>query len=346
MTLSSREERMLDSPSSSSSNLSSSCSANAMIIDAINGSLRHGANGALHHVFDGADLQRLHHFQTITVCTLATSSISRVYQAEIVKLACLHPHLLHAVLTIAEMHYRYTTSDRASPAELYHWQKTTSLFNQKLAHPIKTEDADAVFATSTLLNGISMGSIETDQYLDAWPLKPSSHDLQWLRMQGGIKLMVLAAQPWRKGSVFENLISEGDDGLSTFTDTRLGIAGIPAPFVSLCDLSVLSTVENNPYHAQVRMLCPLLSMECTRETLMEHLNFIAEMRPEFLELLQQRDARALLILGYCRMHGDLLLPGNVRRLQDTRTFGNPGPSMWISSRPAHGYVRHTAATRT
>lgn len=196
------------------------------------------------------------------------------------------------------MHYRYTTSDRASPAELYHWQKTTSLFNQKLAHPIKTEDADAVFATSTLLNGISMASIETDQYLDAWPLKSSSHDLQWLRMQGGIKLMVLAAQPWRKGSVFESLLSEGDDDLSTFTDTRPGIAGIPAPFVSLCDLSVLSTVENNPYHAQVRMLCPLLSMECTRETLMEHLNFIAEMRPEFLELLQQRDARALLILGY------------------------------------------------
>lgn len=60
-----------------------------MIIDAINGSLRYGANGALHHVFDGADLQRLRHFQTITVCTLATSSISRVYQAEIVKLACL-----------------------------------------------------------------------------------------------------------------------------------------------------------------------------------------------------------------------------------------------------------------
>ncbi|KAJ9662693.1 hypothetical protein H2201_005977 [Coniosporium apollinis] len=309
-----------------------------MVIEAINDSLGYRTTDTLHHVFDDADLQKLHHFQTITVCTLATSSISRVYQAEIVKLACSHPYLLHAVLTIAEMHCRYASSDRASPAELYHWQKTTSLFNQKLAHPIKPEDADAVFATSTLLNGISMASIETDQYLDAWPLKSNSYDLQWLRMQGGIKLMVLAAQPWRKGSIFESLSFESDDDLSTFTDTRPGIAGIPAPFVNLCDLSVLSTVENNPYHAQVRMLCPLLSMECTRETLMEHLNFIAEMRPEFLELLQQRDARALLILGYCRVHGNLLFLGYVRRLQDTRAPGSPCPSMWISSHPTRGQI--------
>ncbi len=109
--------------------------------------------------------------------------------------------------------------------------------------------------------------------------------------------MALAAQPWRQGSVFASLESVGDDDLSTYTDMRPGITGIPPSFADLCDLSVLSTVENNPYHAAVRMLCPLLSMECTRETVMEHLNFIADMRLEFLELLQQEDARALLILG-------------------------------------------------
>lgn len=78
---------------------------------------------------------------------------------------------------------------------------------------------------------------------------------------------------------------------------RPGIDGIPAQFVDLCNLSILSTVQNNPYHAAIRMLCPLFSMKCTTETVMKYPNFIGYMRPEFIALLQRQDARALLILG-------------------------------------------------
>lgn len=207
---------------------------------------------------------------------------------------------MHGILTIAAMHHRYVTSDAVatSSVELYHWQKTSSLLNQKLAHPIESEDADAIFATTTLLNGISFASIETDHYLDAWPLEPKPNDLQWLRLQEGIKLMIYAAKPWRKGSIFEELFHENDDNISTSTDFQPALAGIPARFIDLCDLSVTSHADNNPYHAAIQMLCPLFSIACTAETVMVHLNFIGFMRAEFLELLKQKDARALLILGY------------------------------------------------
>ena len=207
---------------------------------------------------------------------------------------------MHAVMTVTAMHKRYLHSQDPSPTseELYHWQHTTYLFNQKISRPLTLDEADAIFATATNLNGISFASIHTTDPYQSWPLQEDPDRLQWLRIQQGIKLMIVFAQPWRPTSAFACLANEADDSMSTFTDTRSGCAGIPKPFADLCSLSASATAENNPYHASLRMLTPLFAIHCSTENIMRHLNFIGFMQADFIVLLQEKDHISLLILAY------------------------------------------------
>jgi hypothetical protein len=48
------------------------------------------------HIFDKTDLKTLHHFQNVTVRTLGTELIARVYERELLRLASLVPYpLIH-----------------------------------------------------------------------------------------------------------------------------------------------------------------------------------------------------------------------------------------------------------
>jgi hypothetical protein len=202
-------------------------------------------------------------------------------------------------MTVTAMHDRHVNSTSPVPTttELYHWQRTSSLFNSKIAAPIQPEDKDALFATSTMLNEISFAAISTTNPHESWPVT-SSHDmLQWLLLQQGIRLMVGVAQPWRPGSAFQDLAYEANDQRGTYTDFRPGNTGVPQSFIDLCDITPTSTVDNNPYHAAVRMLTPLFELQSSSETLMKHLNFVGFMQPVFIDLLQLRDSRALLLMG-------------------------------------------------
>lgn len=205
---------------------------------------------------------------------------------------------MHAVLAITSLHLRYLETANHAATEVYHTQRTSALLNSKLSKPIAVEDADAIFATATLLNGIAFASVETTQPHKSWPLSSKPNNLQWLSLQQGIGLMTLATNPWRKGSAFESLFNENDDDQETFTDKRPGKAGLPQDFVDLCVITADSTADNNPYHAALRMLAPLFRIRRSMESLTQHLNFISSMRPEFISLLQQKDHRALLILSY------------------------------------------------
>jgi len=253
--------------------------------------------------FDCQDLERLGRFQTRTVLTIGTARTSQVYQNELMKLACLHPYLMHVVQTITAIHDRYLSapsSSNPSTAQSYHWSQAAALFNKKLSAPIQPSDRDALWATAVLLGAIAFSSIEASKPEDAWPLKSSSvSDLEWLNMVVGKHAIWKIADPLRKDSVFQKLSDARGH------DCFFSVAPGPehdfflSAFTNLCNLSIWSTSETNPYYAAVHSLAPLLDIECDQSTLLKFLSFLTcYMNSEFRDLLERKDPRAMLLLAY------------------------------------------------
>lgn len=66
----------------------------------------------------------------------------------------------------------------------------------------------------------------------------------------------------------------------------------------LYEITESSTIANNPYHAPLRLLAPLLQIEAGIPNFTKLITFMGRMGLQFHALLIEREARALLILAY------------------------------------------------
>ena len=107
--------------------------------------------------------------------------------------------------------------------------------------------------------------------------------------------------PMRPDSVFHFMVSENKRDHSFALTSKAvvtGLEGFPAGFIQLYGLDESSTEENNPYHAAVHALAPLLHIECNQSTTAIFLMIIPYMGLKFKTLLAMKDPRALLWLAY------------------------------------------------
>jgi hypothetical protein len=229
----------------------------------------------------------------------------------VIKLAFVHPYLMHLVQTITAIHDRYlsaSSSSKQTLTEAYHWAQAAAMVNEKLSTPIKSCDRDALWAAALLLGVTAFSSIEAPRPEEAWPLKPSSpSDLEWLRMSYGKKAVWGVIDPLRKGGILHQVAEHIKQ------EYLLSIAPKPAPgfllsvFVDLCNLHDSSNSETNPYYAAVHSLMPLLNLEVNESTTLRFLSYISYMSSEFKDLLEEKDSRAMLLLAFwyakvCRSH--------------------------------------------
>ena len=251
---------------------------------------------------ESQDLERLCRFQTRTVLTIGTKRTAEVYQNEVIKLACVHPYVMHAVQTFTAIHDRYLSTcsgGRSSPKELYHWGQTAAVFNEKLSLPISSCDRDALWITAIFLAGIALASTEATRPEEAWPLQSSSSScLTWLRMIDGKRAIGNITDPLRKDSVFHQLAHKDEQDYPFPLAPKPQRVTLPSGFVDLCNLAEPSASEVNPYYKAVHDLAPLLDIECDQSTILDFLGFFGQTKFEFMGLLERKDARALLLLAY------------------------------------------------
>ena len=161
------------------------------------------------------------------------------------------------------------------------------------------EDADAMVMTAVMLNSIAFSMIDSTEPANTWPNVPDLEHLQWLSIRRGIETVMEATQQWHENSLFKvALDSSVVEIVTSVDDHRPGTVDIPEPFVQLCNLKPESTSENNPYHGTLRSLFRIPNVRCTRDTVLFFLRFHSSLEPQFLVLLERRDAVALLILCY------------------------------------------------
>jgi hypothetical protein len=100
---------------------------------------------------------------------------------------------------------------------------------------------------------------------------------------------------WLRQSIWFEAFQEPLDVRDTFHDDRPGRIGLHPKLAGLCDIDEMTTVENNLYYWQLRMLLNVLDLERSPKSFSKYVPFMARLLPEYMSPLQRKDPRALLI---------------------------------------------------
>ena len=206
---------------------------------------------------------------------------------------------MHVIQTLTAIHDRYLSVSKGRATELYHWSQAVSIFNRKLSSPVLPSDRDPIWATASLLGAITYSSIDASTPEEAWPLRDSdSSDLEWLRIGNGKAAIWKLTNPLRLDSLFHKSATLYMASNTPSIASAPINESVPPRFIQLYNLDSSSTADNNPYHAAVSTLAPLLHLQGARINIIKFFSFTGHIRPEFQRLLEQKDPRALLLLAY------------------------------------------------
>lgn len=195
------------------------------------------------------------------------------------------------------------SSTKSSRAALEHWNTASKLFNEVLSRPIPPAYRDAIWATGVFLGAASFWSIGSAEPHDVWPLKSEEpDDLAWLRIGEGKKHLWRLAQPLRSDSIFCGLVKD-HSCLSVPEWTAIESATEPgsqlfARVMKVFGMGALSGGDDSVYHHPVLALSKCPNVKLTQENALKFLYIMAVITPEFLELLEVKDIRAIFIMGW------------------------------------------------
>ena len=203
---------------------------------------------------------------------------------------------MDAILAMASLHrHRLVSSSGAPPRQVTaHWQRCLSDFASRLTKGFDGDDADAMLATATLINGVAFALVDHQVPSKVWPLASNSSDLEWLYRQKGITIVYAACPFVRPNSALKQLFD-----VDPFDDLQdIAVADENILRDRLASACVTGDSEQNVYDNALQVLGPLLRLPCTSETILMHLGFIGLMNSEFIALLREKNHIALLILSY------------------------------------------------
>ncbi|MCJ1435841.1 hypothetical protein MMC27_005217 [Xylographa pallens] len=283
------------------------CSENQTILGVINTSTRAPSSDSAQTFADGyqfcaKDLELLYKFRKRTLLTLGSAAYSSVYQNAYANLAFSHPFLLHIVLTLTLSHDQYLSNEPSvelSAAIAFHWARGAALLNRKLSDGIKPSERDALWACAGLLGALGFSSIRAKTPEEAWPLNRSSpSDLDWLKMSEGKKALWQISDPTRADSLFSSLTPWFKQFRSFASSSGLGLQNLPPELIHFCESDSTILQDNSAYLPSLSFLAHTANMECNTHSLGMFLSFFGRMHPDFRQLAERKDPRALLLLAY------------------------------------------------
>ncbi|PLB51066.1 hypothetical protein P170DRAFT_355834 [Aspergillus steynii IBT 23096] len=221
----------------------------------------------------------------------------RKVNRQLLELAFAYPVLMHASLAVAHTYDRHLNGSlggRRTLEECYHWSRSTVLFNKRLREPIETNDKDPIWGTAAALVILTFSSSDAHTAEQAWPLKSSDSDLNWVRMSQGKMSLWPMVNPLRPDSLFCVMAATFAQMFSPLPEE--GIDGIPRALAAVCGLEDSSTAEINPYFDAAHAVAQILDLPESEVTTGPTQFFMWSIRGPFEVLLRKKDPTALLLL--------------------------------------------------
>lgn len=219
-----------------------------------------------------------------------------------------HPFLMEMLLGLTLMHdsdlslsFSSSLAAKQKHASLQHWDKATRLFNQLLASKYPPSYRDAIWATGVHIGAASFWYTESTDPLQAWPLKTSEpDDLAWMRLTESKKYLWDVADPSRPDSAFYPIMKTKSRHSHTPPDWLVnnGISHVPKAIQQLFKINEQSTKQNNIYLLPILILSHVQHLHLTHENGLDFLYLNALITPEFLVLLENKDRKAIFLIGW------------------------------------------------
>lgn len=207
------------------------------------------------------------------------------------------PYLLHAVLGVAAIFLRFGNPDDKTNhvLEAYHWQRALKLYQTELQSSVQKHNMDGLLSTCMMMGALSFSDASYNP-IDSWLFSSKPSDLNWLLVQGGLRYLLESCHPWLVDSMWWDFFMETKE--QNFEGMCEGRPDFFKPEISdLCGIDETSTEDNNPYYWPVRMLSIYLDMETTNDNFSSLCGFMGRLLPPYINLLLQKDERAILLLG-------------------------------------------------
>ncbi|KAK3986201.1 hypothetical protein QBC44DRAFT_297633 [Cladorrhinum sp. PSN332] len=315
-------------------NLSATLSPNSQVLTMLNNNLNSNSRP---FGFKDSDLKILNRFHERTILSIQISQPKNLYQRESVRLAIQNPFLFHLVLTTTLMHDRLQTPSHTpavpTSAELHHYATGSSEFNKLLSCPpstLTTPQKDAIFIGAILLACTSFAQLDANlPPTKIWPFVSGDHDLSWLKISVGKRTIHKLIDISNQSDSSLKEISGGfmlpgaggNDGapvagVDLDSDRELMNRYLPEGLIKLLGLHFEgATPVTNMYYTAAVFIARMMPLDLvtpsdseggetnkevlsSAENLLVCLILISHLPERFMQMLEEKDPRALLLMSY------------------------------------------------
>ncbi|KAK4677581.1 hypothetical protein QC764_300060 [Podospora pseudoanserina] len=290
-----------------------SLSLNRQVLTMLNDHIRESDPQAVKNgfLFKDQHLRYLNQFHEKTILSLKMNHKLDLYRRESVRLAIREPFLLHLVLAVTLMHERLAasplTTEPPSIQELYHHATGSSQLNQLLSsHPsqLSRVQKDAMFMGTILLACTSFAQLDASLPLAShWPFVSSPHDLDWLKICSGKRVVQKLADTHAADSALRDISYEfvlsGPAARVELLPEEDAIARLPEPLRRLLRLDHAGvSAKTNAYYDAGVVVGRVLPLEISEDNLLVSLVLVSFLPVRFREMLEEKDAKALLLFAW------------------------------------------------
>ncbi|KAI9924244.1 hypothetical protein ASPWEDRAFT_174111 [Aspergillus wentii DTO 134E9] len=241
----------------------------------------------------------LQNFINCSTETIVNPMIRQVMKNDVIHVAFSNSYLLHTIIGAGLLHI-----NRKSPptptrrvAEAYFWQQAIQRYQKALQGKVSQDNVDALLSTCMLM---SVNSLCPEKFSpsDSWVLSPKPGAMNWLCLQSGLRCILELADPYIPGSIWYNAFKESQKIEGAIHDDRVGRADLDPILADLCDIDDSTTSDSNPYHSPVQMVSIMMGLERNAINSGVFTTFVGRLEHDYLDLLRERDERALILLAY------------------------------------------------
>jgi hypothetical protein len=240
------------------------------------------------------------------------------------------PYLHRTLLAIAASHLRHSTNEPTEHRVAEAWQQSVALsdFRKQLARPMSEmapAEIDALVMTSMLMNMLIFAlPSEEDQEpakvglpdpAKSWVFSSRDDRLGWLELLSGLKPLLVATRPYRKGTMLGPVLDKTDEWQRYQASQEHNLDQVPEAWLQLCHLprhsKELDAADDLAYHAMdpqtqlvylfwepLRILAEIRTVEPLTANIFRYVEFIGKLEAEFRQLLFDCDEAALWMVGY------------------------------------------------
>ncbi|KAF7928812.1 uncharacterized protein EAE97_009654 [Botrytis byssoidea] len=246
----------------------------------------------------------LDHFTEVTTPWVGSQSFQHIIQQHGLSISLKAPYLMHAILAFSasHLHYLHPKEKKYGIAFTLHYSKSLSSYSSELRTSLNAKNADAIIASSYLHTMLTFINIQPDSNIDT----DGSGRLTWLRAMRGVSILWDTSDMncHLQDSILLDMkhdpkfLNEGPCNHDKPDDVNPWALGASRALHRLFEGEQDSKVFKDSYEGPLRHLCQLIRLGTGQDTICTFMSFVGELPDSFVQLLDQKDPRALLILCY------------------------------------------------